>query len=97
MLSSSTLIAAIALAFTFSANASPTIVPRTNNLNCYIADSEAPYIYITNDVTSNYLSFSGYHLADALKAVGSTASAGSNPAVISDYNLFDDINDTFML
>src|ERR1700733_7802503 len=80
---------ASAVALASIVQASP-LVTRTNTLNCYTVNSKAPTLYFNNSSANSeiYLGLAGYHLEDALKAVGSKASAGSNPTVITSVNVF---------
>ena len=95
MFTLSHLVSAVALASIVQA--SP-LVTRTNTLNCYTVDSQAPTLYFNSSTgTETFLGLTGYHLSDALKAVGSTASAGSNPTVVTFANVFADLQDTFYL
>jgi len=91
MLVSSTLSSLVvaALTFTMSIQASPT--PRTPQISCNYFDAEANYIFLSHaSPTGNSLPGfnSTYLLSDALKAIGSTSSAGDNPQVLQNLGPF---------
>ena len=91
MLASATLsfLAVAALTCTPRVQASPT--PRTPQISCNSFNAEANFLFLSHP-GSNGNTLPGFNstylLSDALKAVGSTSSAGDNPQVLQDLGPF---------